>query len=135
MPPALTIPRSVFDAMVAHARAELPNECCGLLAGSGDRVKNHIPLVNELASPTAFRSEPRSMLGAMKGMRAAGTEVVAIYHSHPSSDPVPSKRDVAENAYGDTIQVIIGLAEKEAVVRAWRTDGGIVPVRLAIVGS
>jgi proteasome lid subunit RPN8/RPN11 len=120
MADVLTIPRAVFDAVVAHATAERPNECCGLLAGSGNRVTAHFPLVNELHSPTAYRSEPRSMLAAMKAMRRDGLELVAIYHSHPTSDPIPSKRDRAENEYGETVTVIVGLAGPEPDVRVWR---------------
>jgi [CysO sulfur-carrier protein]-S-L-cysteine hydrolase len=116
----LTIPRPVFDAVLAHARAELPNECCGLLAGSGDRVTAHLPLVNELRSPTAFRSEPRSMLAAMTAMRTAGVDLVAVYHSHPVSAPVPSKRDVADNVYDDVLHVIVGLAGPAPEIGVWQ---------------
>jgi proteasome lid subunit RPN8/RPN11 len=129
----LTIPRPVFDAVLAHARAELPNECCGLLAGSGNRVTHHFPLVNELHSPTAYRSEPRSMLAAMKAMRADGTDLVAIYHSHPASDPVPSKRDLAENEYGDVLHVIVGFVGPVSDVCVWQiTKDGCEEIEWAI---
>ena len=59
----LLIPRDLYDEMLAHARAELPAESCGLLAGSIDngvgRVTEHYPLINSLASPTEYESEPR----------------------------------------------------------------------------
>jgi proteasome lid subunit RPN8/RPN11 len=97
----------------------LPNECCGLLAESADCAMRHFPLVNELHSPTAYRSEPRSMLNAMKAMRTDGTELVAIYHSHPTSDPIPSKRDLAENAYPGVVQLIVGLNGMRPIVRGW----------------
>jgi proteasome lid subunit RPN8/RPN11 len=116
----LTIPRPVLATVLAHARAELPNECCGLLAGSGDRVTDYHPLVNELHSPTAYRSEPRSMLNVMKAMRAAGTDLVAVCHSHPTSAPVPSRRDVAENEYGDVPHLIVGLVGAVSAVRVWQ---------------
>jgi proteasome lid subunit RPN8/RPN11 len=123
MTPTLTIPQAIFDAMLDHAKRELPNECCGLLAGAADQVALHIPLVNELQSPTAYRSDPQSMLNAMKAMRVAGTEIVAIYHSHPTSEPIPSKRDLAENEYGEVVQVIISLQGKVPDVRAWLLSG------------
>jgi proteasome lid subunit RPN8/RPN11 len=135
MADALTIPRAVLDAVVAHAQTEYPNECCGLLAGSGKRVTKHFPLVNELHSPTAYRSEPRSMLAAMKAMRREGLGLVAIYHSHPTTDPVPSRRDVAENEYGGTVYLIVGLANPEPDVRSWRmTPTGSVEVDLILTG-
>ena len=116
----LTIPRSVLDAVLAHARAELPNECCGLLGGSGGWAITHFPLVNELGSPTAYRSEPRSMLAAMKAMRRDGLELVAIYHSHPASAPVPSQRDRAENEYGEVAHLLVGFVGRVPEIGVWR---------------
>ena len=120
----LVIPRAVLDEMTAHARAALPAEGCGFLAGvveSGvGRVTHFLPLVNELASPTAFATEARSTFAAFKAMRAAGTDVLAIYHSHPTSAPIPSRHDLAQNIYGPSVAwVIVGLAGEEPEVRAW----------------
>jgi [CysO sulfur-carrier protein]-S-L-cysteine hydrolase len=120
----LRVPPPVLDAMLAHARAELPNECVGFLAGTlADGIgtaSQCLPLVNELASPTAFRTEPRSVLTAFRAMRAAGTDLLAVYHSHPTSPPVPSRKDVERNFYGPGYPwVIVGLAGVEPEVRAW----------------
>ena len=109
--------------MLAHARAELPAECCGLLAGTVEadvgRVTQQLPLVNALASPTEYESEPRSMFAAHKAMRAAGTDILAVYHSHPTTDPIPSRRD-RERSYSDQIvNIIIGLCRAEPDVRGW----------------
>ena len=119
----LSIPHAIFESLIAHARAELPAECCGILAGSLEngvgRVTELYPLVNALASPTEYESEPRSMLGAHKAMRASGTEILAVYHSHPNSDPIPSKRDM-ERSYGEgVVHLIIGLRSAEPDVRGW----------------
>jgi len=126
MPPftRLLIPRPLLDAVIAHARTELPNECCGLLAGVIEdgvgRVTQHFPVGNDLASPTEYATNARDMLAAMKAMRAAGTVELAIYHSHPTSAPVPSRKDLARNFWGETaVHVIVSLAGAEADVRAW----------------
>ena len=109
--------------MLDHARAEFPIECCGVLAGSVDDgvgwVTEHHPLVNALASPTEYESEPRSMLAAHKAMRASGTEILAVYHSHPTSDPIPSQRDLERNYGEGVVHLIIGLRFSEADVRGW----------------
>lgn len=119
----LIVPRPILDAMLAHARAELPAECCGLLAGTiadgVGRVTLHLPLVNALASTTEYESEPRSMLAAHKAMRASGTDVLAVYHSHPTSDPVPSQRDRERNYSEMVLNLIIGLRGAEPEVRGW----------------
>ena len=119
--PTLHISRALLDAVIAHARAEVPNECCGLLAGSNDgRVKRHFPIRNDLASPTEYLTNARDLLDAMKAARVEGIEVLAIYHSHPASEPVPSKTDLANNTWGETaMHVIVGLAGTEASVRTW----------------
>jgi proteasome lid subunit RPN8/RPN11 len=124
----LVTPRPIYEAVLAHARAELPAECCGLLAGiiAGDvgRVTMHLPLVNALASPTEYESEPRSMFAAHKAMRAAGTEVLAVYHSHPTGDPVPSRRDLDRSYDERVVHLIIGLRRAEPGVRGWWLAAG-----------
>lgn len=120
----LVVPPPLLDAMVAYARAVLPNECVGFLAGTiADGVAvvaQCLPLVNELPSPTEFYTEPRSVFAAFRAMRAAGTDLLAVYHSHPTSPPVPSRKDVERNTYGPGYPwVIVGLAGAEPEVRAW----------------
>ena len=112
--------------MLEHAQAELPAECCGLLAGIIRRdgaealVTHRYPLINELDSPTEFASEPRSMLAAMREVRAWGTEVLAVYHSHPTSEPIPSRKDLDRHWLGPSVlAVIVGLQGEEPEVRAW----------------
>src|SRR3974377_827989 len=105
MPFRLQIPRQIHDAMIAHAQSELPHECCGLLAGNiltgSDaalgRVTERYPLINSAASSVEFLSDPRSMFEAVRAMQRSATEVLAVYHSHPTSVPVPSKKDRERN--------------------------------------
>jgi proteasome lid subunit RPN8/RPN11 len=135
----LLIPQSLYDAMIDHARRELPNECCGLLAGliDGDtgRVSQHFPIRNDLAGPTEYLTNPRDLLDAMKATRAAGTEVLAVYHSHPASAAVPSRKDIERNTWGDVaVHVIIGMAGESPQVRAWWLwEEGAVEAAIAIV--
>ena len=123
----LVLPRQIHSEMVKQARAEQPNECCGLLAGTNDcngfvkTVTKAFPLVNELARPTAYRSEPRSILAAYKEIDWLGLDVVGVYHSHPTAPARPSQTDLAENVMGDAVvHVIISLASEPPVVEVWR---------------
>jgi proteasome lid subunit RPN8/RPN11 len=121
----LHIPDSLLAELIAHARSTFPNECCGLLAG---RMKNEIgiastrfPITNDLASPTSYLTNARDLFDAFRAMRESGEELLAVYHSHPASPPVPSRRDLEENTYGETvIHLIVGLGGAEPKVRAWR---------------
>ena len=119
----LLLPRPLYEVMLQHAHTELPNECCGLLAGvrAGDelRVEARYPLINEAASPVEYQSEPRSMFEATKAMRQAGHEILAIYHSHPTSEPTPSRTDLARYYSSDVVHFIIGLSGPTPLVRGW----------------
>ncbi len=107
----LLIPAHIFTAMLDHARVDLPNECVGFLAGTIENgvgaVAQFLPLSNALASPTAFETEVKSLFAAYKAMRLTGTDVLAIYHSHPTSAPLPSSTDLASNTYGPNVMWLI----------------------------
>lgn len=123
----LLLSRQLYTEVLTQAQAELPNECCGLLVGhveataegSAGRVLRRYPLVNASASPREFESEPRSMLAADKDMRKEGWQVLAIYHSHPSSPPVPSRTDVERNYYPDVMTLIVSLLALVPEMGAW----------------
>lgn len=117
----LTIPDALLEEVVAHARRELPNECCGLLAGRTDGVvTTRFTIGNDAASPTAYATNARDLLAAFRAMRSDGVELLAIYHSHPTSEPVPSRRDIEQNTYGESVvHLIVGLTGANADVRAW----------------
>jgi proteasome lid subunit RPN8/RPN11 len=120
----LIVSRSLLAEVIAHALAEAPLECCGLLAGhladGAGLVTARYGITNVARSATEYETEPRDMLCAFRAMRANGTELLAIYHSHPTSAPVPSQRDVERNTYGTTaVHLIVSLASKEPEVRAW----------------
>jgi proteasome lid subunit RPN8/RPN11 len=126
----LEIPGGLYQEIVRHALAERPNECCGMLAGKllqpdptsiiVARVERRFPLVNLKADPQRFEIDPRGMFAAMRAMRADGTQELAFYHSHPTSEPVPSKTDLAENTYGESvIHLIVSLAVDPPLMRGW----------------
>jgi proteasome lid subunit RPN8/RPN11 len=134
----LLIARKEFEAMVAQAKAELPNECCGLLAGLLEvtgpktprfgaerqpvrlgRVLARYPLINNAASPNEYLANDRTLFEAHRDMRARGLDLLAIYHSHPMSDPVPSKKDLERNYFEEIMHLIISLKSAEPVMRGW----------------
>jgi [CysO sulfur-carrier protein]-S-L-cysteine hydrolase len=130
IPFKLIVSRNCYDAMIAHAKAALPNECCGLLAGTivrdgsaveipTGKVAKAYPLVNELASPREYLSDARSMLAAEKDMRRHKLEVLAVYHSHPTTHPVPSVKDCERNYSPNVVNVIISLRKENVETRAW----------------
>jgi len=124
MPFRLLLPRQIYEEMVAQAKAELPNECCGLLAGRTEaegiaRVLRRYPLVNALASPTRYESEAHGLLHAHVDARRNATEFLAVYHSHPTSPPIPSRTDLAANYWEGVIHFIISLEKEPADMQGW----------------
>ncbi len=109
--------------MVEQAQSELPHECCGLLAGRVEfgigRVLARYRLVNAARSPTRFLSDPHSMFAADRDMRERQLDILAVYHSHPTSDPVPSRTDLENNYSSDVMNLIISLKSAVPVIRAW----------------
>jgi [CysO sulfur-carrier protein]-S-L-cysteine hydrolase len=126
-PFSLQVPRRLYQEMLDQARAELPNECCGLLAGiifpeNGKRVGRVVQrysLVNAAAAPKLFESEAKSTFAAHKDMRRCGTDVLAVYHSHPTSAPVPSKTDLERNYSTEVVNLIISLEAEVPSMRGW----------------
>lgn len=126
MPPftRLHIPDHLLAEVIAHAQSSLPNECCGFLSG---RIENEVGIAstrfairNTHASPTRYLTEPVDVFAAFRAMRQNGEELLAVYHSHPTSAPVPSRRDIEENTYGETaLHLIVGYVTKRPEVRAW----------------
>lgn len=115
---AIQIPAWIIAEMVDHALRERPIECCGLLAGRGGVVSSIFALENEANSETEYLAA-RGLFEPFRAMRAAGEELLAIYHSHPASCAIPSRTDLARNLYPDTIHVIISLAGHRPVMRAF----------------
>jgi proteasome lid subunit RPN8/RPN11 len=128
IPFRLLIPRSYYDAIIAQAKAELPNECCGLLAGlvlpqgemaSVGRVLQRYPLVNNAASPKEYLAHDRHLFDAYRDMRDRGLDLLAVYHSHPVSAAVPSKTDLERNYFDNVMHLILSLQADAPVLRGW----------------
>jgi proteasome lid subunit RPN8/RPN11 len=90
----MQIARDLYDEIVAHARTEAPNECCGLIASlDGSAVAVH-RAVNQAASPLRYEVDPGEQYRLMMAIEDAGQELGAIYHSHTRSAPYPSQTDI-----------------------------------------
>lgn len=109
------------DEIVAYARAEAPKEACGLIAGRGTDATRVIRCANAHPVPvTRYTIDPREQLRAFRDMEAKGEDLVAIYHSHPITQPYPSPTDRAEAHYPDAFYVLVSLRDATPEIRAYR---------------
>ncbi|MCH8026232.1 MAG: M67 family metallopeptidase [Chloroflexi bacterium] len=130
----LTLDRSYVDEMIAHAREDVPNECCGIIAADDGAAKKLYRAVNAEASPYRYNVDPKDLLRIYHDLDDRGWDVMVIYHSHTHTEAYPSPTDTRLAAWPDAYYVIVSLEdEANPVVRAFRiTDGEVAEEELKI---
>src|SRR6478752_6190737 len=111
----MRIAQSLIDEMVAHAREDLPNECCGMVGGIDGEATEVIRVENSAASPLRYEMDPKGQYDAYTAIEGRGQELLAIYHSHTKSPAYPSQTDVNQAvAWPDQVYIIVSLADPDA---------------------
>jgi len=126
----IRIPREIVDEIVKQAKAELPNEACGLLAGKGIEVQRRFALTNADASPEHFTFLPAEQFQVLRSARAEGLGIIANYHSHPATPARPSEEDIRLAFDPNILYVIVSLADITPVVKAFQIISGVVEQKL-----
>jgi len=103
-PPEFLIRHAALEAIIAHAHAARPAECCGMLLGKAASIEDHIE--------------------ARRVARGRGLDVIGFYHSHPHSPARPSPTDIAEATYPDAVYLIVSLAGAAPNARLFRIERG-----------
>jgi proteasome lid subunit RPN8/RPN11 len=131
-PTAASLPSSIHEAIIAQARAEYPNEMCGLIVGDapaadGGRALRFEPARNKAASPYRYEIHPDDLLRLTIATDDADEVFWGIVHSHTHSPAVPSPTDVGLAFYPDALYLLVSLSETETDpqtgapgIRAWR---------------
>ncbi|QWV95258.1 M67 family metallopeptidase [Geomonas oryzisoli] len=123
----LEIPREIVDAVIAQAQDGFPLEVCGIMGGTGNRVASRYPMTNTDASNEHFMMDPKEQFAVVKAMRAAGEEMLVIYHSHPESPARPSQEDIRLALTPNVYHLIVSLENREVpVAKAFRISAGVV---------
>jgi [CysO sulfur-carrier protein]-S-L-cysteine hydrolase len=129
----MKLSRALYDEMVDHARAEAPNECCGMVASSDGEAVKVYPAVNAAASPLRYEIDGAEQYRIQMDIDDAGHDLGAIYHSHTRSKPYPSQTDINLAFYPEALYVIVGLAGEEPEVRAFNIrDGQVAEAELEV---
>jgi proteasome lid subunit RPN8/RPN11 len=130
----LRIAQSRIDEIVAHAREDAPNECCGMVGGVDGEARTVYRAANAEASPLRYSIDASEQFRLMKAIEAEGEELVGIYHSHTKSAAYPSQTDVNLAGWPDAVYLIVSLADAEApdLKGFWIRDGEIADAELVL---
>jgi [CysO sulfur-carrier protein]-S-L-cysteine hydrolase len=128
--------RALYDRIVAQARKEAPNECCGIIATKDGKAVAVHPARNVAPqAPLRYEMDGMDQFRIQTAIEDAGHELGAIYHSHTRIAPYPSQTDINLARYPDALYIIIGLGGHEPPVRAFRiVDGEVSEQPLEVVG-
>lgn len=118
----MRISRTDFEEIVAHAREDAPNECCGYVRARDGAIEAVVRGCNMRASPYGYELDPQSLLAANE-LDDEGFHV-GIYHSHPRSRPEPSQTDINLALYPHWSYLIVSLADDRPELRSWRIADG-----------
>jgi proteasome lid subunit RPN8/RPN11 len=129
----LLIDRSTYDAIVAHAKRDHPDEACGIVAGpeGSDRPERMVPMINAAGSPTFYEFDSAELLALYKEMWDADEEPVVIYHSHTATEAYPSRTDIGLASEPNAHYVLVstrvhGNSDGAVEFRSYRIIDGVV---------
>ncbi|MDH5544735.1 MAG: M67 family metallopeptidase [Gammaproteobacteria bacterium] len=105
------ISRTVVNKILTQAQHNIEVEICGLIGGRDKRPETVYPVPNIACDQTRlFEMDPARQIEAMREMREAGEQLLAIYHSHPTAPARPSLKDIHDAAYKEVVYLIVSLS-------------------------
>lgn len=126
--------RRFAEEMIDHARTEIPNECCGLLAGKDGEPMQLYRCESSEKSPYRYYIDPKDQIRVMRELDQKGWDLLGIYHSHTQTQAYPSKTDIELAFYPEALYFIISLMNpSQPVIRGFRiTEGKVFEEGLVI---
>jgi len=118
----VVIPAAMRDEIVAHAKAGLPNEACGIIAGLDGTAQRFFPAEPDAPSPYYYRISSEDQIRIMNEIDDAGLDLIGIYHSHVASPAYPSRTDAEQAFWPDATYLIVSLAGGNAELRGYRIE-------------
>jgi len=113
MTQTISIPRTLANRLLTLAQFSPDEEICGLISNDSNNKYRVYPIDNVADRPNCvFEMDPQQQIDAFKNIRQAQQNLFAIYHSHPTSDAIPSARDLHDSAYSEALNIIISLNTK-----------------------
>jgi proteasome lid subunit RPN8/RPN11 len=134
----LTISAGLRDKIIAHARADHPDEACGVVAGpaGSDRPERFIEMLNAERSPTFYRFDSMEQLRVWREMDDRDEEPVVIYHSHTATEAYPSRTDISYASEPAAHYVLVSTRDPDrAEFRSFRIVDGVVTEEDVIIAA
>ena len=125
----LRVPQVMANAILAQARAEYPNEACGVIIGRDGNVERLKPMFNAAASPTFYEFDPKDLLALYREVEDNDEEIIVIYHSHTETEAYPSRTDISYAGEPGAHYVLVSTREEIAPAtefRSYRIIDGVV---------
>ncbi len=125
----LRIDQATYDAIVAHARRDHPDEACGIVAGpeGSDLPARFVPMLNAARSPTFYEFDSADLLALYKELDANDEEPVVVYHSHTATEAYPSRTDISYASEPNAHYVLVSTREPDTTeFRSYRIVDGVV---------
>jgi proteasome lid subunit RPN8/RPN11 len=123
----IELPASMVEAIVAHARRDHPDECCGVIAGRDGAATRLFEMENAERSPTGFVFDSGEWLRVYREMDDADEEPLAVYHSHTATEAYPSRTDITwSKTAGFPHWVLVSTRSEELELRSFTIDAGVV---------
>ncbi len=120
----MKILKEIYKAVFQHAEADAPLEACGYLAGNNRLITKYYRMTNMDKSEEHFSFDPKEQFQVLKTARSEGLEILAIFHSHPATPPLPSIEDI-RLAYDNEISyVIVSLVQDQRSIKSFKIRSG-----------
>ncbi|MFD1446445.1 M67 family metallopeptidase [Oceanobacillus profundus] len=118
----IIIPQAIYKNMLEHGRSSLPFEACGLLSGNNHKINSIWQLDNKLRSDRRFFVEKRTIEKTIQEIKNLNEQVIAVYHSHPTTAPVPSVYDITNHPDNKVKMVIISYKTNPSITKCYQIE-------------
>lgn len=122
----MEIAQEVYLQLIREAKAAIPLECCGYLAGRQGKIVKAFPMENIDKSRVHYSFDPQEQFRTVKEIRKANLTVIGVYHSHPETPARPSEEDIRLAYDPEVSHVIISLAKEKEDLRSFKIRNGVV---------
>ena len=135
----LQVPQSMVNEILAQARAEYPNEACGVIIGRNGIAERLKPMFNAAASPTFYEFDPKDLLALYREVDDNDEEIIVIYHSHTETEAYPSRTDISYAVFCLKKKILVSTREEIAPATEFRSyriiDGAVTEEPVEIIAD